>query len=258
MSKDYIHKYWINKAKQKKHEAGASWEDIHMMELETMEIRKYIKRNQKVLDAGCANGFSTANIFPNDEPNYLVAFDFVRLMVENAKIQFRKNGYKKLKYRFYHADIREIPEKDESFDIAYTIRVLINLPNWEDQKKALNELIRVTRVGGLVIISEAFWGALQNLNALRIIAGLPPLYEHDFNRYLKENILESYLKERNLSYKVSQFSSLYYLGTRLVRDLNPSIPEGYNNEINKDFFDLCLKYDAGDLGIQKQYVIEKR
>ena len=37
-----------------------------------------------------------------------------------------------------------------------------------------------------VIFSEAFWEPLTRLNALRALAGLAPLVEHDFNRYIKQ------------------------------------------------------------------------
>lgn len=257
MSENYIHEYWYNQAKKEVHKPEASWGDVQMMQLEAQEIKNYIKKDLKVLDAGCANGFSTEIIFSDDVSNTLVAFDFVELMVENAKKRFEQKGYKNLKYKIYNADIRNIPEEDNSFDISYSIRVLINLSKWEGQKKALNELIRVTKPGGTIIISEAFWGSLQNLNAIRIIAGLNPLYEHDFNCYLKECLLETYLEESGLSYAVRKFSSLYYLGTRLIRELNPALPQGFDKDINKDFFSLSLKYDAGDFGIQKQYIINK-
>ncbi len=255
--KDFISEYWSHQALKEKQKPEASWGDVHMMALEVNGIKKFIKNGDVILDAGCANGFSMEKMFTRESRNKLVAFDYVEEMVKNAQKRIRAKGYRNLSSNIYRADIRKIPEDSNVFDVVYTIRVLINLPHWQEQKKAIKELIRVTRPGGLVIISEAFWGALQNLNAIRLIAGLEPLVEHDFNRYLKEKKLEEYLDQSKVSYKVNLFSSFYYLGTRFIRDLNPSLPAGFNKEINKDFFKLSQKYSGSDFGIQKQYILTK-
>ena len=255
MSKDFIFDYWSQQADREKYKPDASWGDACMMDLEVQGIRKYIKNGHRVLDAGCANGYSTIRMFSEHSHNFLTAFDYVPQMVAETRKRFKARPLKNVASKIYQADIREIPEKNNSFDLAYTIRVLVNLPCWDDQKKALAELMRVTRQGGTVIISEAFWGSLQKLNALRLLAGLPSLYEHEFNRYLKEQFLESHLKNLKVEYQVDRFSSLYYMGTRFIREL-AGLPDGFNNEINRVFHQLSSKFNGGDFGIQKQYVLK--
>ena len=76
----------------------------------------------------------------------------------------------------------------------------ILLNSWEEQKKAINECLRVTKPGGKVIFSEGFWEPFVLLNSLRTIMQLPPLVEHDFNRYIKQNRLEEYLEQMNLNF----------------------------------------------------------
>jgi len=49
--------------------------------------------------------------------------------------------------------------------------------------------------------------------------GLPPLEEPDFNRYIKKHRLDDWLKSLNLAFRAEDFSSLYYLGSRVLREI---------------------------------------
>src|SRR5688500_8028286 len=51
------------------------------------------------------------------------------------------------------ADARELPFRDDSFDGAYLVTVLGEIP---DQDPALRELRRVTRPGGRIVVGELF------------------------------------------------------------------------------------------------------
>ena len=55
------------------------------------------------------------------------------------------------------------------------------------------------------------------------------------------------------------FSSVYYLGSRVFRDLLTNIDdyEGYSNPVNEDFYNLELKYSGSNIGIQQIYSIKK-
>jgi hypothetical protein len=55
------------------------------------------------------------------------------------------------------------------------------------------------------------------------------------------------------------FSSVYYLGSRFLRELISKIEDypGYSNPINKIFYELEKSYSGGGFGIQMIYVIEK-
>jgi len=88
---------------------------------------------------------------------------------------------------------------------------------------------------------------------------LPSLVEHDFNRYIKQSSLEEYLELMNLRYDIEDFSSLYYLGSRLIRELvtDPDSYPGFSNPINKIFFDLEREFSGGGFGIQKAIIIKK-
>jgi hypothetical protein len=111
-----------------------------------------------------------------------------------------------------------------------------------------------------VLLSEGFWEPLCKLNALRQIVGLPALVEHDFNRYIKLERLTQWLTEQKLLFEIRDFSSLYYLGSRFIRELatDASTFPGFTNPINKEFADLARKYQScGSIGVQQLVVIKK-
>jgi SAM-dependent methyltransferase len=160
---------------------------------------------------------------------------------------------------FEVGDVRALPFADASFDLVYTTRTLINLPTWDEQLAGLRECLRVCRPGGSVLLSEAFWEPFCQLNALRQLVRLPPLVEHDFNRYLKVSRLQAWLHEAGLAFDVDEFSSLYYLGSRVLRELvtDAAAWPGYSNPINAEFHAIETRYSGGGFGVQQAWIIRK-
>lgn len=259
MGSDFIREYWDNNARRYEKSHWASWGDYHCVGLEIELISNYLKKAQKVLDVGCANGYSTLIQAQNFKFNKIIGMDFSEEMIIQAQHNKNSISFSNDYVEFCEGDVREIPFENDFFDVVYTTRVLINLPNWHEQKQAINECIRVARPGGKVIFCEAFWEPLVLLNSMRKLVSLPPLVEHDFNRYLKESLLENLLEEKSLKYEKKEFSSLYYLGSRLLRELVTDVSkyEGYDNPINKLFCDISKNYSGGGFGIQQAYIITK-
>jgi ubiquinone/menaquinone biosynthesis C-methylase UbiE len=254
---DHILAYWSSQADKFGVTHTASWGDNFAIDLEIKTIGEYIKEGDKVLDVGCANGYSALHHL-DKKVKSIVGVDFSEPMIREAKKNFANAGGPK-NVTFEVGDIRKLQFEDNAFDVVYTTRVLINLPTWEEQKVGIAECIRVCRKGGTVILSEGFWEPLVLLNSLRALRQLPPLVEHDFNRYLKKSSLEAYLKEKGLKYEAVDFSSVYYLGSRFVRELvtNPKDYPGYSNPINKLFYEIEKDYSGGGFGIQQAYIIRK-
>ena len=255
-----IFKYWDNNAKIHKTSPAASWGDINMINLEIEAVSQFIRQGDAVLDAGCANGYSTLQ-FLEKKPCFVKAFDYSPNMILAAKENLAacKRESCKIKTDFYKADILNIPEKDETFDVSITTRVLINLPSWHLQKKAIDQMIRVTKPGGKILFSEAFSSSLRKINKLRRLFGLSELKAPAFNNYLKESLLEAYLAKKRLKFRIIRFSSVYYIGSRLMREFyfgKSKIPS-YQNPVNDFFFELERTSDVGDFGIQKLYLVEK-
>lgn len=256
---DHIKDYWESQGQTHGESHWASWGDNWMIDLEIETIGKCIQVGNCVLDIGCANGFATFKQYESHKLNSITGVDFAANMIAAAQKAKREKGLGD-DVQFMEGDIRTLQFPDNSFDIAYTTRVLINLPTWEQQMQGIAECLRVVKPGGKVVLSEGFWEPLMLLNAMRLLVKLPPLVEHDFNRYLKMSALQTYLETQGLQYLVEDFSSLYYLGSRLVRELvtDTSAYPGFTNPINRLFFEMEKQFSGGGMGIQQAVVIAKK
>jgi ubiquinone/menaquinone biosynthesis C-methylase UbiE len=254
--KNFIKDFWNNQAVKFKGNHTASWGDIYALDLEHKNISEYIKDGDVVLDAGCANGFATIKHATEKKIN-IIGIDYAESMIEYANENLKMTELKNTNFKV--GDITKLDFPDNYFDVVYTTRVLINLSTWEEQKKGLLECIRVTKKGGTIVFSEGFFEPFMKLNVMRNNFNLAPLEEHDFNRYIKKYRIEKFFNENNFTYTNVDFSSMYYIGSRVLRDVftNPSDYSGYSNPINKYFYDLELKYSGGDVGIQQLYVVMK-
>jgi ubiquinone/menaquinone biosynthesis C-methylase UbiE len=242
-----------------KHQSShwASWGDRGAIHLEIENVRKHIVPGMSVLDAGCANGYTTFQMLSRS-PHEIHAFDYSASMIAAARAeqpQCDPSGV----VTFYNANMLDIPEEAGRFDLAYTVRVLINLPSWEVQKDAIKEMHRVLRPGGLYVLSEAFLGSQEKLNRLRQEAGLPPLTSPAHNLYLNEHALEEFLPSLFEIQAIEKFASLYYVASRFVRELSlrPGDPQGFDHPINEFFRDIPSTPCSGDFGIQKAYILQK-
>lgn len=258
VSTNFIKEYWEKQAETYKQSHEASWGDSWMIDLEIKTIGQYLKQGAQILDVGCGNGYSTIHQWQERRPASMIGVDLAENMIRHARqalIDHKITG----NISFENGDIGSLRFPDNTFDIVYTTRVVINLPTWEQQTQALSECIRVTKKGGTIIFSEAFWEPLTLLNAVRALKNLPPLVEHDFNRYIKKSKLDAWLKSRGITYKVDEFSSVYYLGSRFLRELvtDPAAYPGFTNPINKLFHDIECQFSGGGFGIQQAYILTK-
>lgn len=258
MQEDHIKEYWESQGAAHGDSHWASWGDNWMIDLEIETIGKYIKDGDSVLDIGCANGFATFRQAETHKLKSITGVDFASNMVSAAKKSKQENCISE-RVSFQQGDVRKLQFPDNSFDVAYTTRVLINLPTWQQQMQGIAECLRVVKSNGTVVLSEGFWEPLMLLNAIRSLKQLPPLVEHDFNRYLKLNVLEDYLKSLGLNYRIEDFSSIYYLGSRFLRDLvtDTSAYPGFTNPVNKLFFEIEKSFSGGGFGVQQAIIIKK-
>lgn len=257
---DHIKEFWEKQGRV--HEAShcASWGDSYAIELEIETIGRHIRPRDKVLDIGCANGYATFRQHQACPSARFSGVDYANSMIGQAERLRRERGLGDGRVTFSVASATHLPFQSEIFDIAYTTRVLINLPTWYGQQEAILEALRVVKKGGILLLSEGFWEPLCLLNSVRLLFRLPALQEHDFNRYLKKRTLESWLGARGLAFEVEDFSSVYYFGSRLLRDLveaNPATGGDYSSPVNKAFYDLERTYSGGGVGVQQAYVIRK-
>ena len=258
MRTDHIKEHWESSGQTHGESHWASWGDNWMIDLEIDTIGKHIKDGDRVLDVGCANGYATFRQAQSHKLASITGVDFAASMVAAAQTTKQQKGFGD-DISFSEGDIRSLQFPNDTFDLVYTTRALINLPTWPQQMQGIAECVRVARPNGTVVLSEGFWEPLMLLNAMRSLKNLPALVEHDFNRYLKLSALEAHLRKLGLSYQIEDFSSIYYLGSRFLRELvtDPAAYPGFTNPINKVFYEIEKQFSGGGMGVQQAVIIRK-
>jgi SAM-dependent methyltransferase len=261
LSADEIRAHWASQATEHGLRPASSWSDWRAIELEIEAISRFLGPGQDVLDAGCATGYSTAR-FAAVTDGFVLGVDYVSEMVEHALARRKalpEEVGSRLEFRV--GDVRELELEDGSFERVVSTRVVINLAERAEQSRALRELARVLRPGGLLLLSEPTLQGLERLNALRAEWGLPAIGIPGFNLYLDEETLADAVGPDLELDRVENFASSYFVATRVLKpllanaasvDVNVADPDA---EFNRWASRLPA---AGDYGTQKLFVFRKR
>lgn len=107
-------------------------------------FRDFIKEGDKVLDVGCGNG-RILELLKNEKINY-TGVDVSEKLLEIAQKRYPQNN-------FLVADNLNLPFLDNNFDKVFSVAVLHTIPSQRLRKKAISELKRVLKPGGLLLIT---------------------------------------------------------------------------------------------------------
>jgi ubiquinone/menaquinone biosynthesis C-methylase UbiE len=143
------------------------WSDRMVIELEIREIIRHLSDGDRVLDVGCANGYSTVQ-FACQKRVQVRGLDYIPEMVNQARLRAASMAHALVgRVEFDVGDATALTEPDEAYDKVVAIRVIINLGEWERQRRGLLECARAVRPGGRLLLSEATIQGWQRLNKLR-------------------------------------------------------------------------------------------
>lgn len=110
---------------------------------------------QSVLDAGCGVGDLTALVAGLVSPGgRAVGLDLSDVMIAEAK---RRAPTDSSGPEFERGDVQQLRFADGQFDRTLSTQLLVHVP---DPGRALDELCRVTRSGGLLFLGEMDWDTL--------------------------------------------------------------------------------------------------
>lgn len=254
--------YWRQQAIKFNDSPKASWSDQMVIEMEIREIIRYLNNGEKVLDIGCANGYSTMQ-FASQKKISIKGIDYIQEMITVARKRLSPLKSKLLgKAEFNVGDITALKERNNSYDKVIVIRVLINLGEWKNQLKGLLECARVLKKGGVLLLSEATLQGWDRLNKIRREWCLEDIPIPPFNNYLDQHKVIKSAASAGLEFKeILNFSSTYYIGTRLLKPLLVKALRGNINvadpdmEWNRWFAQLP---SGGDYGTQKLFVFKKK
>ena len=255
-----IYEFWKKQANEHRQSPSASWSDHRVIEMEIREIVKRLDDGDRVLDVGCANGYSSVE-FAKRRRIQLRGLDYAQGMIEQAHIRASTLGTNMPgSVEFEVGDITKLQEPSSVYDKVVVIRVLINLGSWERQLRGLRECVRVLKPGGLLLLSEAVLQGWERLNQFRREWSLPDIPMPPFNQYLDEDKVCSAVASEMQLVELSNFASTYYLGTRVLKPLLASAGHlsvnvaDPNAEWNRWFSQLP---SFGEYGTQKLFVFRK-
>jgi ubiquinone/menaquinone biosynthesis C-methylase UbiE len=258
---DRIRAYWTTQAREHPTSPAVSWSDVQAIELEIRCILEHLHDGDRVLDVGCATGWSTVR-WAAERAVRVRGLDFVPEMIESARTRAAGlEGRLRGEVEFEVGDITALSEPDAAWDKVVVTRVVINLAEWDTQRRALSECARVVAPGGLLLLSEATLQGWKQLNAFRAEWGLEPIPMPPFNTYLdQEQVIECLAPGMELV-ELRDFASTYYVGTRVLK---PLLARAAGTGV--DAADPLMHWNrwfaalpaAGDYGTQKLFVFGKR
>lgn len=250
--KNAVLNFW-NECASLKERAGTN--DLIAKQLEIEAIAKYVGDGQRILEVGCGNGITAAELAARFAVD-IIAVDYAGEMIAEAQ-ELHATRPLKGQLAFGECGIENLAAVNGEFDLVYTERVLINLPDWNSQRQAIEAVGDKLRPGGKYIMCENSQDGLDGINAVRAANDLPVIVAPWHNRYMIDAELQQDVRGLMLI-DIDYYSSTYYFLSRIV---NAAVArqEGrepaYDSAINK----LALSTPAlGSFGQGRIWVWEKQ
>lgn len=256
-----VREFWTDQAQQHGASPDASWSDVEAIELEIRHILGLLDDGDRVLDVGCATGWSTVR-WATERRAHVRGLDYIPEMIEHARASAAALADKLAgTVEYAVGDISALDEPSDSWDKVIVTRVVINLGDWERQEAALREVARVVKPGGLLLLSEATTQGWDKLNAFRGEWGLDPIPMPPFNTYLDQERVVAALSPALELVELRDFASTYYVGSRVLK---PLLAKALGDTV--DAADPGMHWNrwmaqlpaAGDYGTQKLFIFRKR
>jgi SAM-dependent methyltransferase len=213
---DKIRAYWDERAATTAE--AATTNDIGLRRLEAATLVAELERigvagGARILDVGCGDGATTLSLAEGCLGAEITGVDFSTQMIALANAKPAPANV-----RFAEADVRQLRQAlgGARFDLIVTNRCLINLTTPDEQYAALGEIAGSLAPGGWYIGTENFMGGQTAMNALRTGQGLKPIPVRWHNLFFDEAEFAARAGRLFESVEVVNFSSTYYLVTRVV------------------------------------------
>jgi SAM-dependent methyltransferase len=232
--------------------------DPYLGQLEQKAITSHVAGRASAIDVGC--GDASHSIEYASVVGHLIAVDYAASLLALARRRIDAAGVANVD--LLHASVLELGARLPSgtFDAVISQRCLINLPTWDDQKTALEQLHEVLAAGGILLVSEGFFDEFVALNQLRVALGLSPISVSRYNHFLSRDKFETFAGPLFRIRAIVHYG-VYLVLSRVLHPLMvaPAEPR-HDSAINELSMRLALVGDAGDFArysYNSLYVLEK-
>jgi ubiquinone/menaquinone biosynthesis C-methylase UbiE len=215
---EHIRRFWNEQAQAHGEDPQATTPDRWIREVEIASLSEWLSQvppRARVLDIGCGNGYSVVRLAKRHPQLFFVGADYASAMVEQAQRSLESHPELVSRVRFEEMDVMTL-SVDDPFDVAITDRCLINLPSFDDQRRAIARIAGAVRAGGRYLAIESFQGGQDSLNRQRERIGLPPIPIRWHNCFLDEAAFAEACAEFFYVDPPAPITSSYYLITRCV------------------------------------------
>jgi ubiquinone/menaquinone biosynthesis C-methylase UbiE len=203
---DVVREYW-------ERDDVESMYDKHLLASEIALITRRLRPHTRILDAGCGEGEST--LVYASLPGVIVHgadFSSTRLSKAEARLGHLANvSLRKVDF------LQDPLALDEDYDFVISQRFLINVTDWELQKRVLGKLIGLTRPGGRLIMLEGSVPGTEELDAFRALWGLPPIAVRWHNLFLDDAALIAFMESAGCRFVEADGLGSYFVLTRGLR-----------------------------------------
>lgn len=147
----------------------------HLFRDDTERIAKYVwptgrpRAGAELIELGCGPGFYSCRLAEKFREISVLGIDRSPRQLEWARAKARLASLNNC--RFEHENVLDLSHDNDSFDVLVASRLFTVLP---DRNRAVAEMYRVIRPGGLCFIAEpryAFWASIPLL-AMWLLAGV--------------------------------------------------------------------------------------
>lgn len=209
--------------------------DKYLLNLEIGLIKKRITKKSKILDAGCGEGEGTLE-YSKIPGAKIHAVDFSETRLKKAGLRLKKQKNVLLE----KVDFLGKYSLDQDYDFIVSQRFLINLMEWELQKKVLLDFKSMLKKGGKLILLEGSINGVNSLNNFRKLFGLKPIPVKWHNLFLNDKTLIEFMKSIGMELIEEDGLGEYFM---LTRGVQPVFEKEliWNSKFNKDASSPSLK-----------------
>ena len=233
--------------------------DPYLGQLERDNIIAHLNKKYKCLEIGCGDALHTAHYARKTQR--VSAIDVAANLVDVARKRLQQEAIDNVDLDV--GSVLDLEKKfpSQKFECVISQRCLINLPDWEYQKKAIKQVHQLLTDKGVFLLTEGFQDNLDNLNSVRKKFSLPEIKVVDYNLNFDLGPFEKFVQKYFEVVKKSHYGPYLFL-SRVYHPLvvSPEDPK-HDSKMNETAMDISKVISLPDLekySYNLFYVLRKR